>query len=77
MKRRMPDLPPKPRKIMCCLPTHMPAGDAAVYQQLRQSHCEDRRPGHDCQGRLVIDRNGLTLSCPRCGDARQVFPANG
>lgn len=68
-----PPLPPKPPKAFCALPTHCSAAETAFYQKLRQIHCEDKRPGHDCQGRLVIDRNGITLSCPRCGDARSVF----
>jgi hypothetical protein len=53
--------------------THCPPAETAIYQKLRQMHCDDRHPGHECQGRLVIDRNGITLACPRCGDARSAF----
>lgn len=68
---------PKPLKALCALPTHCPPAEVGLYQKIRQLHCEDRRPGHQCQGRVTIDRNGITLSCPRCGDARSLFPANG
>lgn len=69
-------LPPKPYPIVCDLPRALPAKEAAIYQKLRSLHCDDKRPGHECQGRLTIDRNGITLSCPRCGDARRVNPAS-
>ena len=55
--------------------TPIPAGEAAVYQRIRSMHCDDELPGHDCQGRVIIDRHGVTLSCPRCGDARRVYCA--
>lgn len=66
-------LSPKPYPMVCSLPNVVPPDEASIYQRLRQMHCDDKRPGHECQGRLVIDRNGITLTCPRCGDARSVY----
>lgn len=61
--------------VTCCrIPQPMPADEAAGYQGLREAHCENGRAGHDCSGRLIIDRNGVTLACPLCGDARTTYP---
>lgn len=74
----MPErLLPKLYPVMCALPTHASEKEAELYQKIRQRHCADGRPGHECQGRIILDRNGVTLSCPRCGDARSVFPRAG
>lgn len=60
--------------VVCFLPTRLPAEEAEIYQALRRTHCADGRDGHDCQGRVSLDRNGITLNCPRCGDARALYP---
>jgi hypothetical protein len=60
--------------VSCPLPTHLPADEAAIYQKLRALHCADRRPGHQCHGKVSLERNGMTLSCPRCGDHRSLYP---
>jgi hypothetical protein len=58
----------------CKLPSRLPPKEAGMYQLIRKMHCADKRPAHECLGRLIIDRNGITASCPRCGDARSVNP---
>lgn len=63
--------------VHCAMPTQASAEDAEIYQALRHTHCVAGEPGHQCQGRLIIDKNGITASCPRCGDARQLFPPAG
>jgi predicted RNA-binding Zn-ribbon protein involved in translation (DUF1610 family) len=60
--------------LFCFLPTHVPAEEAEAYQAIHAHHCADNRPGHSCAGRITIDRLGITLSCPRCGDHRSLFP---
>lgn len=58
----------------CLMPSVMPALDAQLYQKLRALHCERAEESHDCSGRVTLDRNGITLQCPLCGDSRQVYP---
>lgn len=67
-------LPPKPYPVICALPTHCSPKEAELYQKIRDRHCADGRPGHQCLGRLILDKNGMTASCPRCGDVRMVYP---
>jgi len=57
----------------CRMPEPMDAGVAKVCEGLRKIHCAEGKSSHDCSGRLIIDRNGLTLACPLCGDERQVY----
>lgn len=64
----------KPPKDYCVLPPVLDPTEARIYRTLRTAHCEDKHASGDCQGRLVIDRNGITLTCPRCGDARMIYP---
>lgn len=71
----MPDRRTLP--ILCVMPTHIPAEQAEAYQAVHEFHCADNRPGHRCAGKVMIDRLGITLSCPRCGDHRSLFPAHG
>lgn len=64
----------------CRVPEPMIAGMAIVCHRLRQVHCAKKKTSHECSGRLIIDRNGMTLSCPLCGDERSVYAwerANG
>jgi predicted RNA-binding Zn-ribbon protein involved in translation (DUF1610 family) len=57
------------------MPTHVPAAEAEAYQAVHQHHCADNnRTAHSCAGKITIDRLGITLSCPRCGDHRSLFP---
>jgi len=58
----------------CFLPTQMPGEKAEAYQAIHEHHCADKRPGHLCAGKVTLDRLGITLSCPRCGDHRSLFP---
>jgi len=67
------DLPPD----RCHLPRPMESDDAQVYRMLREAHCERKQASHECSGRITIDRNGVTASCPLCGDARLVYPPTG
>jgi hypothetical protein len=70
---------PKPftaREGVCCtMPTTLSAAEAAIYQKLRKMHCANGKPGHECSGKVSLDRNGLTLNCPLCGDHRSLYPA--
>jgi predicted RNA-binding Zn-ribbon protein involved in translation (DUF1610 family) len=68
--------PPKPPKHFCVLPATVPQQEATIYRALRTAHCEDKHTSDDCQGRLIIDKNGITLACPRCGDARMIYSNN-
>lgn len=55
------------------MPHRMEPLMADVLTKLRGMHCSRKRPSHDCSGRIVVDRNGMTLTCPLCGDERSVF----
>jgi hypothetical protein len=58
----------------CCrMPAQMPALDAELYEKIRTLHCDRKLESHECSGRVVLDRNGMTLSCPLCGDHRSVY----
>jgi hypothetical protein len=58
----------------CRMPEPMNPKLADVLQKLRLMHCAEDKPSHECSGRLLIDRNGMTLQCPLCGDERSVYP---
>jgi hypothetical protein len=59
---------------ICRLPQQMPSHEAELYRQVHAMHCARRETGHQCSGRVSIDKNGITLTCPLCGDARSVYP---
>ena len=59
---------------LCWVPKRVPPEDAAAYQALREAHCEQKHPSRDCSGRITLDRSGVTLTCPICGDARSLYP---
>lgn len=59
---------------LCLVPRPMPVREAERYRKLRALHCDRKRESHDCSGRMIIDRNGVTLTCPLCGDARKAYP---
>lgn len=67
----------KPTINSCNMPKPMPRNDAIIWQRLcgtlLKAHCDDKRPADRCAGRISIDRKGITLNCPRCGDARQLY----
>jgi len=58
----------------CHIPQALGSKEAELFRRLREAHCDAGEASHDCQGRVIVDRNGVTLSCPRCGDARKVQP---
>jgi hypothetical protein len=58
----------------CRVPDRLQPQEAELYRRLREAHCDANEASHDCQGRVIVDRNGVTLKCPRCGDARKVQP---
>jgi hypothetical protein len=58
----------------CLMPTPMKPLEAQLYEKIRTLHCDRKRASHDCRGRVQLDRNGMTLSCPLCGDHRSVYP---
>lgn len=61
-------------KPTCLVPGTMPPEDAEIYLTLRGIHCDRKKQSHECSGRMIIDRNGLTLACPLCGDSRALYP---
>ena len=65
----------RPTSLYCALPTTCSAEETELYRLLRETHCAAGRDAHHCVGQVTIDREGITLSCPRCGDARSVYPA--
>jgi hypothetical protein len=57
----------------CRVPEPMDPKMADVLQKLRKLHCAVDKDSHECAGRLLIDRNGMTLQCPLCGDERSIY----
>lgn len=57
----------------CLMPEPIAKDEVKLYRTLHGAHCARRDEGHQCQGRVTIDQGGVTLSCPRCGDARKVY----
>lgn len=57
---------------MCSMPTRLDDKHSEFYRKFHTVHC-DQKKSHDCSGRITVDRNGITLSCPLCGDARSVY----
>lgn len=47
--------------------------DAAAYRAMHRSVCSKRHPSDECTGVISIDRKGVTLRCPACGNIRQVY----
>jgi hypothetical protein len=58
----------------CAMPKRMHAIEAQLYERIRTLHCDRNAASHDCSGRVTLDRNGMTLQCPLCGDCRTVYP---
>lgn len=55
-------------------PQTMPHTDAEIYENMRRhlirAHCAAGRNEHQCCGRITIDRKGMLLQCPLCGDLK-------
>jgi hypothetical protein len=49
------------------------AGETEVYRRFRAMHCDQKRGGHECKGKVTIDARGIVLQCGLCGDARGEF----
>ena len=48
-----------------------------LYSTLHHIACDRKdAPDHECVGRLVIDRAGVTMSCALCGDSRRTYKPN-
>lgn len=59
---------------ICFVPNKLDETHTNLYRKIRALHCDRNKESHECAGRITIDRNGVTLSCPLCGDARSVYP---
>lgn len=57
----------------CLMPSAMDPVEAQLYEKVRTFHCDRKAESHACRGRVTLDRNGMTLSCPLCGDHRTVY----
>lgn len=57
----------------CGMPSAMDPIEARLYERVRTIHCDRKVASHDCHGRVTLDRNGMTLQCPLCGDNRTVY----
>jgi hypothetical protein len=62
------------RGSVAAIPTPIAVEDAALYRLLREAHCDRNATAHQCAGKVTIDRAGVSLQCPLCGDARGVMP---
>ena len=58
---------PKADGNMCLMPKKLGADHTRLYRRIRALHCDRKKESHECSGRMVIDRNGVTLTCPLCG----------
>lgn len=65
------------RANACRMPKPASRREAEIYRTFRElivkTHCADDRPAHRCAGTISIDRATITMSCPRCGDLRQII----
>lgn len=57
----------------CKMPSAMDPIEAQLYERVRTIHCDRKAASHDCRGRVTLDRNGMTLQCPLCGDNRTIY----
>lgn len=57
----------------CLMPRSVAEPEERFWRILRQHHCQQGHGYRECSGRIICDRNGVTLACPRCGDCRQRF----
>lgn len=57
----------------CAVPEEMDPVEARLYERVRTIHCAQKSPSHACHGRVTLDRNGMSLQCPLCGDQRSVY----
>lgn len=68
----MPHTPP----VFANLPTTSSAMEARLFRKIHARYCAGPA-AHACVGRITIDRLGMTFNCPRCGDARCLYPEAG
>lgn len=61
----------------CLMPAVMEPLEAQLYEKVRHFHCDQKKASHECHGRVTLDRNGMTLQCPLCGDHRSVYRRTG
>lgn len=60
---------------VCQVPEPMPEREVPVFDKLIEVHCDAGHTSHErCVGSITIDRAGVTLQCPRCGDVRKTWP---
>jgi predicted RNA-binding Zn-ribbon protein involved in translation (DUF1610 family) len=57
----------------CKVPDVMKPLEAQLYEKVRTLHCDRKASSHECHGRVTLDRNGMTLQCPLCGDTRSIY----
>lgn len=57
----------------CSIPAVMDPIEAKLYERMRTIHCDRKAESHGCHGRVTLDRNGMTLQCPICGDNRTIY----
>lgn len=62
------------RGSVAAMPAPIAAADVPMYRLLRELHCDRNAAAHQCAGKVTIDRDGVTVQCPLCGDARGVMP---
>lgn len=60
------------RGSACALPRKLSQLESDLMKKFHSMYCAEKLPNHECQGRVSVDRNGVTLNCPRCGDERKV-----
>lgn len=70
----------RPRAQACFVASQCPPDEAEIYTKFRDvvlgAHCGDKRPSHKCCGKIILERSTITLSCPLCGDCRQLVETN-
>lgn len=59
---------------LCHVPGRLSQKESELFRTIHGAHCARRHESHECSGSLTINRGGVTLNCPLCGDARNVHP---
>jgi hypothetical protein len=58
----------------CEMPFTATPHEAQMYRKFHSVHCDRKdEPNHKCSGTVKVDANGVTMSCPRCGDSRKTY----
>ena len=55
------------------MPSPIRPPEAQLCEKIRTLNCDRKRQRHDYSGRVTLDRNGMTLQCPLCGDHHSVW----